>query len=227
MPPEKTKPHLEVVTMTGLSEPSPKESAFLLGEQVRLLLDVDSVFGNIVQVFISAIMAAGIRKMDPGWLPKQFDIATELGFTKDEEERMYKMLQAPGVANMMHPYPGAVEKVKSLANIADVYFVTTPMQGSPTWTYDRGLWLTRLFGDELGAKWVYTKYKFVVFGDILVDDKAENCYEFEKAWPGSIALRWKPKGREVAKGLKNVDSWDMVRLYVEQYAKKKKLWRKR
>lgn len=224
MPPEKTKPHLKVVTMNGLSEPGPADSPFLGGSRIRVLLDVDSVIADLVRVFISAIEVAGIRKLPTGWRPTQFDIATELGFTKDEERRMYEKLQLPGIAKMVHPYPKAVEGVKKLARIADVFFVTTPMKGSPTWTYDRTGWLTEKFGEELGSKWVYTEYKYVVFGDMLVDDRPENCQDFEKAWPGSLALRWCPFGMPVEKKLTNVNSWDMVHLFAEHYAKRKKLW---
>jgi 5'(3')-deoxyribonucleotidase len=221
------KPHLKVVTMSSPSEPDPTESALLEGNTVRVLFDVDSVIADLVQVFISAIEAAGIRTLPKGWRPTQFDIATDLGFTKDEEQRMYKMLRLPGIADMVLPYKGAIAGVKKIANISDVFFVTTPMKGSPTWTFDRTAWLHRHFGEELGSKWVYTEYKYVVYGDILVDDKPENCAGFEKAWPGSIALRWVPLGQTVEEKLTNVNSWDMVYLFVEQYAQKKKLWRRK
>jgi len=224
MPLEKSKTHLKEVTVNSPSEAEPEHSALAVGEKPRVLFDVDSVIGNLVQVFISAIEAADIRKLPQDWKPRQFDVATDLGLTKSEEKRMYEMLQRPGVAEIVHPYPGAVEGVKKVAGIADVFFVTSPMPGSQTWTYDRSRWLIQKFGEVLGSKWVYTEYKYVVYGDILVDDKPEHCTDFKKAWPGSIALRWLPPGMPVDKRLINVDSWDMVYMYVEQYAKQKKLW---
>lgn len=227
MPSATDKPHLKVVTMNSHSEPDPTDSSLLEGDKVRVLFDVDSVIANLVQVFVSAIATAGIRQLPPGWKPKQFDIATDLGFTNDEERRMYNVLKLPGIAKMVHPYPGAIEGVKRIAKIADVFFVTTPMKGSPTWANDRTEWLKKHFGEELGGKWVYTEYKYVVFGEILVDDRPENCIEFEKAWPGSIALRWCPPGIPVEPKCNNVNTWEMVRLFVEQYTKKKKLWVKR
>jgi 5'(3')-deoxyribonucleotidase len=212
--------------MTGPSEPDPEDSAFLAGNRVRVLFDVDSVIANLVQVFVSAIEAAGIRVLPKGWLPRQFDIAAELGFTKNEEKRMYDMLQLPGVANTVLPYAGAIAGVKRVARIADAFFVTTPLRGSPTWVYDRNSWLVRHFGEELGSKWVYTEHKYAVFGELLVDDKPENCMKFEKAWPGSIGLRWLPQGQPVVDGLYNVNSWDMVYHWVEQYTRQKAIWRR-
>lgn len=224
MLPETTKTHQKEATVNFPSDAGPEYSALAVGEKPRVLFDIDSVVANLVQMFISAIEAAGIRQLPKDWRPLQFDVAKDLGLSKDEEARMYDMLKLPGVASMVPPYPGAVEGVKKVARIADAFFVTSPMPGSQTWTYDRSKWLIEKFGEALGSRWIYTEYKYAVYGDILVDDKPEHCLDFRKAWPGSIALRWLPKGMPVDKRLINVDSWNMVYMYAEQYAKKKKLW---
>lgn len=159
-------------------------------DRKRVALDVDGVILNYTQCYMNAVRAATNRDIPDGWSPSQWDIDEELGLTAAERKSAYALMALPGVAGSLVPYPGAVEGVKKLADIADVFFVTSPLQVSPTWCYDRTAHLTKLLGKELADNVTYTDHKYTFAADLYVDDKPSNCAEWQAAWPDGKALLW-------------------------------------
>jgi 5'(3')-deoxyribonucleotidase len=187
------------------------------------LLDVDGVVADFVQLMVNAVRNLKFRDIPINWRPTKWDVAKELGLTHKQEDEVYEVLRLPGSANMLLPFPGAVQGVKRLASLFDVAFVTTPVEGSATWCFDRMEWLESHFGPDLGSRWVFTDHKYLVYGDFLgdflVDDKPENCLEFREAWPGSVPLRWLSPGMSIQEGLVHVSSWEEVERCVRQWGK--------
>ena len=184
--------------------------------KVRVLCDVDDVVANFLQLFISALNASGVRYVDHSWQRPSWDLAKEFKLTQAEEDKVYDLINLPGIANTaMHPMPGAIEGVKRLAKIADVYFITSNLRSSPTWVYDRDKWLVRHFGEEQGSKVVHIHDKFIIPGDLLVDDKAENCRKWQAAWPAGLALYWQASSMPPESGLLSVNAWSQVERFVE------------
>jgi 5'(3')-deoxyribonucleotidase len=183
--------------------------------KVRLLLDVDGVLADFTQTYVAAVIASGVRVIPPDWQGMEWDIAKELRLTPKEYAKVQALMCMEGVAQRLTPLPGAVSAVKRMAKKADVYFVTAPVPDSPTWGYDRKQWLLKHFGEELGSRVVSTECKAVVSGTFLVDDKIENCREWEEENPMGIVLRWCPAGMTPASGMINVNDWHVVERFVD------------
>lgn len=183
--------------------------------KVRLLLDVDGVLADYTQTYLAAVVAAGVRFIPSQWVPSQWDLSKELKLTAAENARVDALMNMPGVAQRIAPLPGAIDAVKRMAKKAEVYFVTAPIPTSPTWVYDRAQWLLKHFGEELGSRIVSTVHKGVVSGTFLVDDKIENCREWEEENPMGIVLRWCPAGMAPASGMINVNDWSVVARFVD------------
>lgn len=186
-------------------------------EKKRGAIDVDGVLGNYTQLYLSAVRAATKREIPKDWAPAQWDIDEELGLTKAERKACYTLMNQPGVAGQVVAYPGAVDGIKKLSKIADLFFVTSPIDESPTWCYDRKRWLEKLFGEELADTVTYTDHKYTFGADFLVDDKPTNCEEWASAWPKGKPLLWTANYSPAFfhDRLTHVKTWDEVRAWVE------------
>lgn len=74
-------------------------------------------------------------------------------------------------------YPGAVEDVTALQEVAEVVFVTAPWDGMFTWMPWRAE-LLKVFDAEV----IFTHNKSRVLGDYLVDDKVSTLRCPKKPW---------------------------------------------
>ena len=151
---------------------------------MRVLCDVDGVLAQWKVVFRKHLADVGFEIDNIAWN------SPDLPLTKAEREYAWMKMSEPGVACDLEPLPGAIEGVKKIAKIADVYFVTAQVERSRTWVYDRENWLIKHFGQELGSKVVNTHYKYLVKGDMLIDDKEYNMKAWKKAFPGGIGVLW-------------------------------------
>lgn len=185
----------------------------------RFLCDVDDVLANYVQGFVSAVIATGVR---PGLSQNhkfdEWDLSKSLKLTDEEDDKVYSLINMPGFATMLNPLPGAVEGVTKIMEIADVFFLTSPLKSSPTWSYDRRLWLEKLFED---AKIVSTSEKHTVDGDFLCDDKPVHCEEWQAEHPMGMSLMWATGRNEgqLPLGVALVGNWPLVYKLVEVRAK--------
>lgn len=186
-----------------------------ISKRVRVLFDVDGVIADYAQAHVLAVIATGVRSIPESWRPTEWDIDNELNLTAEEKAKVWGLLCLPGVAQRLVPFVGAVEAVKRIAKVADVYFVTTPMSGSPTWPYDRSQWLITHFGDDVGERVVHTQHKHLISGHHLVDDKIDNCRKWEAYNPCGISLRYRSPEMDFAKDLVNVTGWDAVERFIQ------------
>ena len=166
----------------------PKKSQ--ISERKRGAIDVDGVIGNYTQLYLNAVRAATNREIPKDWAPAQWDIDEELGLTKAERKASYSLMNMPGMAGNVALYPGSVEGIKQLSEVADLLFVTSPIDDPPTWCYDRKRWLEKHFWEELADTVTYTDHKYTFAADFLVDDKPANCEEWAAAWPDGKPLLW-------------------------------------
>lgn len=156
----------------------------------RGAFDVDGVLGNFTELYLNAVRAATDRDIPEYWLPAQWDIDEDLGLTAKERKAVWELISLPGQAALINPYPGVVEGIKQLSEFVDIFFVTSPVKTSPTWTYDRNVWLRRYFGKQLAGFVLYTEHKYAAAADFFVDDKPSHCEEWAEAWPDGKALLW-------------------------------------
>lgn len=182
----------------------------------RILLDSDGVLSNFVGAWLSLINGARgtsfVLDDVTGW-----DVCESLGIPAGPERAATKQLIAdcPNFAQRHEVLPGAIEGVRRLQAIADVWIVTSPWNSHPTWTHDREAWLKRNFGIPHGRV-VHTGAKFLVCGDMLVDDKTSTCSEWSQCWRDGLAVQWEtPHNRRDTWGGVSTCDWDFLVEMVE------------
>lgn len=155
----------------------------------RILLDCDGVLSD----FIGGALATLNELYDTSFRREQvteFDFTKALGMSAPAAAAAKRAIgSAAGFARHLDVYPGAIDGVRQLREIADVYIVTSPWNSNPTWCHDREWWLAMHFGIP-HALVIHTSAKHLVSGDILVDDKTSTCAAWRAAWPGGVAVQW-------------------------------------
>lgn len=177
----------------------------------RVLLDVDGVLCDFLRPAVTVMnrllgTAVAVEQMKSWHLFDAFDFTV----SKEMQDACYDEWKKPGWCRALPVYPEAIEGVGRLQEIADVFIVTSPMNG-PTWVHEREGWLQSHFGFSR-KNIVHTDAKFVCAGDILVDDKTENCAAWSRCHPDGIGVRWHQftnRGLSYIDG-PTVDSWAQV-----------------
>ena len=89
----------------------------------------------------------------------------EYGEDKDE---------IPGIFALMDPMPGAVEAFNALAEVFDVYILSTaPWENSSAWS-DKLKWVKKHLGEKAWKRLILSHHKNLNQGDFLVDDRDKN-----------------------------------------------------
>lgn len=130
----------------------------------------------------------------------------------DRADEFWRELGKPGLHAQLKPHPGAVEGIRALSDVADVYIVTSYLHGAETWVYERDAWLHKHFGIPR-AKIVHTRAKYTFYGRVLVDDKPENVVEWQAEHPHGAGVLWlQPYNRrnDDARIQHRTDRWDEV-----------------
>lgn len=187
----------------------------------RLLLDVDGVLANFTKTAVDLIN----RMFDRSYATEQvtkFSIEDSLGLSARERERWTtRLTSTPGACASIEPYEGAIEAVDRLGRLLPVYAVTAPWHTSPTWVYERTMWLQRHFGIP-PQRVIPTHAKYAVRGLVLVDDRLKHleswCAEnVEVEAYESVGVLWRtPHNRDETWEGPTVDNWhaleEIVRL---------------
>ena len=89
----------------------------------------------------------------------------EYGEDKDE---------IPGIFALMEPMPGAVDAFNALAEVFDVYILSTaPWENSSAWS-DKLKWVKKHLGEKAWKRLILSHHKNLNHGDFLVDDRDKN-----------------------------------------------------
>jgi 5'(3')-deoxyribonucleotidase len=171
----------------------------------RLLLDVDGVIAN----FAGAAVRVMNKISGMGILEEQireWDVTTMLD---DEEHRRASKdaFNEAGFASTFESYDGSVDAVHRLREITELHFVTAPTVTNPTWVHDRVNWLAKHFGvDPRDVH--HTAKKWVLYGDVMIDDHPVNLEPWLQHWPGKLALLWdRSYNQGQGVGLHRIKTW--------------------
>lgn len=155
----------------------------------RVLLDVDGpLTAGFLELACRLLRERGYQDAEPGRVTG-WEVFRALGVDGGAEEAVRARLRGFGVARGFAPREGAIELVRGLRAWADVYAVTAPLDGAPTWPFDRERWLV----EELGfapSEVVHARDKRLVAGDVLVDDKPEHLVGWSAEHPEGLAVLW-------------------------------------
>ena len=82
--------------------------------------------------------------------------------------------EIPGIFSLMSPMPGAVEAFHALAEVFDVYILSTaPSENSSAWS-DKLEWVKKHLGEKAWKRLILSHHKNLNRGDFLVDDRVAN-----------------------------------------------------
>lgn len=166
----------------------------------RVLLDCDGVLADFIGGALRIVNSMfGTNHVSAD--VTEFDFAGSLGLEPVDAANVKRAIgNLQGFAASLAVLPGAIDGVRRLRDVADVYVVTAQWIGNLTWTHERERWLDRHFGIQ-SIRVIHTSAKYVCSGDVLVDDKTSTCEEWRAAHPDGIAVQWStPHNR--------LDLWD-------------------
>lgn len=165
----------------------------------RVLLDVDGVAGDF-HLAGRRVIEEVTGRPAPAELATKWNVEKCYEMTPAEEAKVVRRFASSGFCSNIPPFPDAIDGVRALREIADVYVVTAPFEVSPTWRNERDQWLARHFGFRAATQVIHTESKFLVKGDVFVDDKPLNVIEWQAAHPSGHGFLWRQpyNGADVA-----------------------------
>jgi 5'(3')-deoxyribonucleotidase len=174
-----------------------------------ILLDVDGVLADFVGHLSATCSALDVSMPPPGaW---SFDFRSFL--TNKQRKTAIGVLsdaRSDGghFARTLPVIEGAQDAVERLRLHGSVYIVTTPWESNPTWESERRAWLLRNF-DVRPNHIVSTAAKYLVRGDLFVDDKPEHVAEWSAEHRnGHARLFNQPHNVSAPMNLMRVARWD-------------------
>lgn len=174
---------------------------------LRMLVDVDEVLSDFTSPcfkFLKDTFGRDLNSYDY----EVWDIFSIL--PADERAAMYEAIRKPGFCAQLNPKPGAQAAIEKLRKVLDVYAVTSHFPGSPTWVHERDEWLLKYF-DFPGEQIVHTRAKYLIKGDVFLDDNPEHIRKWSVEHPKGLALLWHiPNTRNMPLEDLRVRTWDEV-----------------
>lgn len=170
-----------------------------------ILLDVDGVLANFVEANLRTLRSLGIHREHDD--VTTWEMAEALGLDDTARAIMEFRWSLPGFCASLPPYDGAVAGVESLRGLGDVFAVTAPMF-TPHWQHERTEWLVEHFAFRRKDV-ISTHAKWLVRGDVMVDDKPAHVEAWSAAWPQGQAFCWARPYNEAFIGLRTSD-WRVI-----------------
>lgn len=162
-----------------------------------VLCDVDGVIADFASAFLGAYERFSGEHVAREVWHRSYDLFEGLGHAAPDEGlrgRVSDFVASEAFHLELEPFPGAIEGVRALAEVSEVWFVTSPWKGSREWTFLRDRWLCEKFGGVSGLTLpghiIYARKKHLVFGDVLVDDLPENVDAWKARHATGLAVLW-------------------------------------
>ena len=153
-----------------------------------ILIDLDGVVVDIESGLLALWQQRYNEQLYTPRSREKFPLAH--GCSADVAEKVHAMLREPGFFKNLPPMPGAVAALEQLRKKHDCYIVTSPgttMQYAPT---DKFAWVERYLGEYYLRHLIITPAKYMVQGDILIDDKPLLYKEDQASWE-HVLYDWK------------------------------------
>lgn len=157
---------------------------------MRFLIDVDGVVADLVSHILNRLNHE-FPKLD---IPMLADIQSDLFSLETSplpvEALKYTLdwITTPGFGKDLPLIEGALEGIEKIRKSGhDIFWVTAPWWGAPTWEHDRRHWIAKHFSDN-HEKVIFAHAKYVCAGDIFIDDRIKNINEWSAHNRSGLAL---------------------------------------
>jgi 5'(3')-deoxyribonucleotidase len=157
-----------------------------------ILLDMDDTVNDFIGKFWTTHNELFNENVDPS-LTNDWDLTK---FSK-QGAKVYDIFKHPGLFRHLEPKENAVDFVKQLNNDFDVYFVTDSPAGTsfcePGKPFsnpadDKRKWIQEHFPFFDHSKIIFSSHKWLIQGDILVDDKPATFLKFQEMGRDAILM---------------------------------------
>lgn len=108
---------------------------------------------------------------------------------KGREREFWETFGETAIHSKLKPYRNTYDGLRHIAEVADVYIVTSPLSSCRTWASDRERWLLEYFGVTRNRV-IHTAAKYTFAGDMLIDDKPEHVEQWAAEHPSGIPVLW-------------------------------------
>jgi 5'(3')-deoxyribonucleotidase len=188
-----------------------------------ILLDVDGVLAD----FTGAVLRVGNKFSG---MQKTHEDVTMWDIWKVFPDRckedILKEVSSAGFCSGLECLPHAKKMVSNLREMGDVYAVTSPWHSSPTWCWERTLWLLEHFGFEANQV-VHTHEKRLVRGDVLIDDRVETIKAWDAEVGNILGILWDAPYNRSEKVHWRVKDWDELKFILDEFWGKNHAGRRR
>ncbi len=168
----------------------------------RVLLDVDGVLANWTAsaIDVAAKITGKFFSMEElcSW-----NIFETIGH--EHYEACNEAFQEEGFCASIQPYAPALSGFRMLREHAEVFVVTSATH-SKYWHYERCEWLKKHF-DIDPSRICFTDNKHHVRGDIFVDDKLSNVWEWYNCNKDRVSLLWAQPYNKLDRYDQSVSRW--------------------
>jgi 5'(3')-deoxyribonucleotidase len=150
---------------------------------MRILLDVDGVIADFEGWAHEIALRLWPNRQLKVQVPEAWGFRERYRLSNAEFWQLELEL-ARASARTMQLIPGALNGVQYLAHHHEVFFVTAPYKINRSWEADRRDWLHHYFGRAAMKRVVSTSCKYLVSGDVLIDDRIDNLWAWSADHPG-------------------------------------------
>ena len=151
----------------------------------RVLIDVDNVVGDFVSHLFAKLKELKVETPPPS-CADCWDFF-KFRFKSQAHEATLKLLSTENFWATMPLVLGAKQAIELLhLKGHEVVFVTAPWEDCVGWYWHRAAWIDRYLGKDYAV--VATKHKYVVSGEVLIDDRPDNLQTWQKCQPGLSLL---------------------------------------
>lgn len=176
-------------------------------KSLLIYVDMDGIITDLLQKWLQAINKKYKKHLQVDDITN-WDVGSCT--SKDISHKVYSLITQPMFFYDLEPLPGSQAAVEALQIIGhDVNILTAP--ASDHCATEKLLWLKKHFPFVNHKNVHITHRKDLLRGDVLIDDRSKNCFEFQAANPDALVLAFGyPYNNDLKnhKTIKVVGSWD-------------------
>jgi 5'(3')-deoxyribonucleotidase len=170
---------------------------------MRLLIDMDGVIADFLGHWCHVFNTRYQRNIQPTLIRTW---RMDESVPDSTREACEDLIWEPGFFLHPRPIPGAIEAIERLHQAGhEIVFVTSCLAGHT----DKLTWLKRHFNFPIRV--VFTSEKYLVKGDVLIDDYPVNLTQWQAEWPDGLALCFAAPYNEQWQGVRAHD-WTGVEI---------------